>query len=121
MPTREEILAKARNGQVHEFAVPEWGDDPVYIRVLSAKTQLALTDGVEAKDMPFRVLVGCVCDADGNPIFQDGDEEALQEFPFPVIMRVFAEAARVNGLSSAELEEAASHFEPAQDGASSSG
>lgn len=121
MPTRDEILAAARKVDPRPLVVPEWGDDPVYLRVLSARDQLALSDGTEPQEMPFRVLVACVCTVDGAPVFEPGDEETLKEFPFPVIMRVFAEAARINGLSSAELEEAAAHFERAQDGDSSSG
>lgn len=120
MPTREEILAAARHGKPQPLDVPEWGGT-VWLRVLSAKDQLALTEGIEQRDVPFRVLIGCVCDEDGNAIFEQGDEDALMEQPFPVIMRVFAEAAKLNGLSSRELEEAVSHFEPAQGVGSSSG
>jgi hypothetical protein len=119
MPTREQILAAAEAPTLEAFEVPEWGDDPVYIRALSAKDALTLTDGVPEIEVPFRLLVGCICDAEGSPIFEPGDEETLKLFPLGVIMRVFERAAAVNGLSASELEGAVSRFEPAQGNGSS--
>lgn len=120
MPTREEFLAAARHGKPHKIEVPEIWSEPVYIRVLSAKDQISLTEGRDQSQVPFRVLVACICNEDGTPILQQGDEDILAEFPFPVILRVFTEAARINGISSQELEEAVAHFEPAQGDSSSS-
>jgi hypothetical protein len=90
--------------------------------VLSAKDQLALTDGIEAKDMMFKVLMACICNEDGTPFFEAEDEtEFLPNEDAPIVMRVFTEAARVNGLSSAELEEYAAHLERARGEGNSSG
>jgi hypothetical protein len=124
MATREGVLARARERQSkpRPFDVPEWADDPIYIRVLSAKDQLALTDGIEAKDMMFKVLMACICNEDGTPFFEAEDEtEFLPNEDAPIVMRVFTEAARVNGLSSAELEEYAAHLERARGEGNSSG
>lgn len=115
--TRDQILAARRNRKPHRFEVPEWGGD-VFIRVLSAEDQLAY-DGVEAKEVPGRVLIDSLCDENGERLFTDEDYAELIKEDFPVIMRVFAEAAHLNGLSTKELDEAMSAFEQAPDAARS--
>jgi hypothetical protein len=119
VPTREQILAAAEAPALEPFDVPAWGEDPVYIRALSARDALAFTDGVPELEVPFRLLVGCICNADGSPVFEPGDEEALMRFPLPVIMPVFERAAAINGLSGEELEGAVSRFDAAQGNGSS--
>jgi hypothetical protein len=118
--TREQIIAARADRKPVLHDVPEWGGS-VYLRVLSAADQVALSDGVEAKDMPLLVLVHCIVDDDGQRIFGDDDVDELGQEQFPIIMRVFAAAAKINGLSTAELDAAIASFAPAQDGFSSSG
>lgn len=117
--TREQILASRKDRKPVLLSVPEWGGD-VYVRVLSAADQMALSDGVEPKDMAIRVILHCLVTEDGNQIFADDDAEELAKEDFPVIMRVFAFVAKLNGLSTKELEEAMESFAPALDEFSSS-
>jgi uncharacterized protein YfaA (DUF2138 family) len=112
--TREQILASRRDRKPHRFEVPEWGGD-VFIRVLSAKDQMLLADGTDPKDTPVKVLLYSLVDEDGARLFTDEDFGALLEEDFPVIMRVFSEAAHLNGLSTKELDEAMEGFASAPD------
>src|SRR5262249_31168557 len=109
---RARILGLQRDRKPVPLEVEEWGDG-VYMRVLTAAEQADLPEGTDPKDMPVRVILHCLVDAGGERIFADNDFEALEGFPFPEIMAVFAKVAKVNGLSSTELEEAVERFRTA--------
>jgi hypothetical protein len=118
--TREQILAARQDRKPHRFHVPEWGGD-VFIRVLSASDQMALSDISEQKDMPITVLLHSLVSEDGARLFADDDFQELAKEAFPVILRVFSEAAHLNGLSTKELDEAMEGFQQAPDASSSTG
>jgi hypothetical protein len=118
--TREQILAARHDRKPQLFDVPEWGGS-VYLRVLTAADQIALSDDVTPKDVPLQVLVHAIVDEQGVRVFTDDDVDELAQEDFPVIMRVFAAAAKLNGLSTDELEAAVASFGPAPDAFSSSG
>src|SRR6266511_307714 len=118
--TREQILAAPRKRAPVPFEVPEWGGT-VYIKVLSAGDQVKMSSNGRAEaEMPIWLLVGCLVSKDGARLFTDEDVPALLEEEFPVIMRIFSEAARHNGLSTKELDEAMQSFGTTQAGDSSS-
>jgi len=112
--TREQILAARRNRKPQRFEVPEWGGE-VFIRVLSAEDQMALADGEDSKQVPVKVLCATLVDEDGTRLFTDDDAAELAREDFPVIMRVFSEAAKLNGLSTKELDEAMAGLQQAPD------
>jgi len=112
--TRDQILASRRDRKPVRLEVPEWGGD-VFVRILTAGEQAALADGIPQGEIPARVLVYCLVDEDGARIFTDEDVAALQDEAFPVILRVFTFAAKLNGLSTNELEEAMQGFAIAPD------
>jgi hypothetical protein len=112
--TREQILASRRDRKPVLLEVPEWGGD-VYVRVMSAADQAELSEGVKPAELPIRVILHCLVDEAGERILTDEDAEALAKEDFPVILRVFAFVAKLNGLSTKELEEAMANFVPAQD------
>ena len=118
--TREQILAARADRKPQRLEVPEWGGN-VYIRVLSARDQMSLSDSSKPEEMPIKVLLHSIVDEHGERILQDEDFEALAGEDFPIIMRVFAFAAKLNGLSTKELEEAMESFAPAPDEYSSKG
>jgi hypothetical protein len=121
MTARDQILGDGSNRKpVPLEGVPEWGED-VYVRVLSAKDQAELSDGAKPSEVPIRVLLHCLVDETAERILKDEDFDALASRDFPVIMRAFAFAAKLNGLSTKELEEAMESFAPAPDEYSSSG
>jgi hypothetical protein len=112
--TREQILASRHDRKPVPFDVPEWGGT-IWLRVLSAADQLAISEGLEARNVPLRVLVTCIVDDEGNRIFADDDADELAKEDFPIIMRVFGQAAKLNGLSNVELEDALASFAQAPD------
>ena len=111
---RARVLAIQTDRKPHPLEFEGWGPD-IYVRVLSSDDQLALSDAVADKEMPLQIVLHCLVDVDGERIFTDEDRAALGAFPFPEIMQVFAEVAKLNGLSNAELEEAVQSFAPAPD------
>jgi hypothetical protein len=118
--TREQILAARSKRKPVTVPVPEWGGD-VLIRVLSAGDQATLaSNGHPQGEMPVRILLATLVNEQGKALFGEEDVPALMEEEFPIILRVFAEAARLNGLSTKELEEAMASFGTAQERRSSS-
>jgi hypothetical protein len=117
--TREQILAARRHRKPHRFEVAEWGGE-VFIRVLSAEDQADLSKGTEPEDTPIKVLIRSLVSEENEPLFTDEDFAELAKEDWPVIMRVFAESAHLNGLSTKELDEAMAGFAQAPDESSSS-
>lgn len=107
--TREQILAARRNRKPERMEVPEWGGD-VFLKVLTAQEQSDLSEGVTGRELMGRLLIRSIVDEDGNRLLRDEDFGALMEHEFPVIVRVFGEAARLNGMTNRELEEAIQHL-----------
>lgn len=117
--TRQQILAARKDRKPTRLEVPEWGGD-VFIRVLSVEDQLQWED-MPQREVVMRCLVIALVDEDGRRIFEDGDETELAREEFPVIMRVFSEVAKVNGLTSKELDDAMASFVAAPDESSGTG
>jgi hypothetical protein len=114
--TREQILA-ARHREDRKpvkVEVPEWGGD-VYLRVMTVADQVALSEDVKPAEMPVQVLLHCLVDETGTRLLEEEDAEALAEEDFPLVLRLFGAAAKLNGLTSKELEEAMAGFEQARD------
>jgi hypothetical protein len=97
-----------------EVPVPEWGFS-IWLRVLTIADQVALAEGKRAEQMPVEVLLATVVDEDGAPVFTEDDRELLSNEEAPLIIRLFGEAAKLNGLSSKELEAAMEAFAKARD------
>jgi hypothetical protein len=114
--TREQILAARVDRKPQRLEVPEWGGE-VYIRVLSARDQMALSDSSKPEETPIRVLLHSIVDEHGERILRDEDFEALAGEDFPIIMRIFGSAAKLNGFSNKELEAAIENFGPSPNGA----
>ncbi len=118
--TREQILAARSRRKPIPLEVPEWGGT-VYIKVLSAGDQVEMSsNGHKDAELPVWLLAGCLVSEDGERLFTDEDVPGLLEEEFPIIMRVFSEAARHNGLSTKELDEAMQSFGTTQADDSSS-
>ena len=112
--TRDAILAAVDKTarEVTPFEVPEWGGT-VYIRKLSVLDlkKTGFFDGSgDPNDIPVKVVAACLAAEDGSALFSTEDVEALAAGSFQIILRVFAECAKVNGLSAEELEGTAETF-----------
>jgi hypothetical protein len=111
--TPEEIFASRKGRKPERLEVPEWGGH-VFVRVMSVNEQLALFENVKDKDFPVSVLLHAVCDEEGKPIFSSPEHAAeLANEDFPIVMKVFRVAAKLNGFSNKELEGATESFKPA--------
>jgi hypothetical protein len=111
---RARVLAIQTDRKPHPLQFEGWGPG-IYVRVLSADDQAALSETTAETEMPLRIVLACLVDAEGERIFTDEDRPALGAFPFPEIMTVFGEVAKLNGLSTKELDEAMASFAPAPD------
>jgi len=107
--SRDQILSSPRSAPV-PFDVPEWGG-VVYLKILSVADQQAISEGVAPADVPVRLLVHALVDEHGHRLLEDADALALADQEFPLVMRVFAEAARLNGMTTDEFDEAMASFE----------
>jgi hypothetical protein len=102
---REQILASQADRKPVALDVPEWGVT-VWLKQLTVADQIALSEGSKPEAVPVQVLIACLVDDEGKAIFTEADTEALSNEAAGVVVRVFGEAARLNGLTSAELDKA---------------
>jgi len=109
---RERILAKQKT-KVVPFYVEEW-EETVYIRQLSVDDQEDLAKNRTQAEQVAAVLIASLVDGDGNPVFLPEDASEIRKMPFAAVLEVFAEAAKLNGLTSKELDEAMASFAKAR-------
>lgn len=106
MLTRDQIL-KADDLKKEEVSVPEWGGS-VYIREISAGERLrfeAIHNKDPQKNFFSRVAIACVCDENGNALFNEGDIELLEEKSLPVLTRIYKVFEKINKTGMEEYEE----------------
>lgn len=108
--SREEIFAARKDRKPVELEVPEWGGS-VFVKHLTVADQVELQNHTQPGEMPIAVLIATLVDENEEPIFSLADAEELSKEAFPVVLKVFAFVAKLNGLSNAELEEAMRNFE----------
>jgi hypothetical protein len=114
--SREEVrraILEAAEVKPTQIDIAGW--PPVYIRLLSVDDQLGLSENREPKEIPLLILIHALCDENGELLFGEDDLPMLRKQPFPRIMEAFGAAAKINGLSNAELEEALATFKQAPD------
>lgn len=107
MLSKEQILG-ARDHQIREVDVPEWGGTAC-VRSLSGASR----DRIEAAFMANQteglkalVVAMSLCDADGNLLFGVDEAEQLQEKSGAVLDRLFEAAWEISGLKAGSLEAA---------------
>ena len=52
------------------------------------------------------LLIACVCDADGKPVFEAADRDMIKPMPYAVITPLTEAAARVSGLGGKAEDDA---------------
>jgi len=109
---RERIFEKNKAKRV-PFYVEEW-EETVYIRTLSVDDQADLSQGKTQAQMVSAVLIASLEDEEGQPIFLAEDAAAIRKMPFTAVLEVFSEAAKLNGLTNKELDEAMASFRQAR-------
>lgn len=113
---KEQILT-ANDIKTEKVAVPEWGGH-IYVRVMSGKER----DDYEASclkqvsptrfitDMSMvraKLAARCICDENGQRLFDNKDIAALAEKSGRALDRVMEVAERINGLSKQDMEKLA--------------
>lgn len=112
---RQKILA-ARPRALEPLEVPEW-DTTVWIKELTLKERdvfekqqiIRGEDGSMSMDtmgLKARLIILCVCDEDGNQVFSQEDEVAVNELGAAVMEKVFSACQRVNKMRKQDTEEA---------------
>jgi len=99
--TRSDILQADDLPPAEKVDVPEWGGT-VYVRAISAMELEDFTTADNPKNVRGRFAALTVCDADGKRIFKDEDGAALGTKSMAALNRVWAVAARLNGITPDE-------------------
>lgn len=122
---RKQVLTAIdeRKKDVETVPVPEWGGE-VGIRRLSAADldKAGFFGGGEKTTIEIArsVLSMTLCDENGERLFSDQDIAELDEADVNVTLKLFNEAARINGLLEGEMTGMVASFSEAQPGDTSS-
>lgn len=116
--------------KTEEVYIPEWGG-VVRVRGLTASQRDQLeSDSLQFKgrnqtinlqNMRARMVVFCVVDAEGNPLFTERDIRALGDRSARALDRIFDVATRLSGMGNSDIEELTKNSESDQSEDSSSG
>lgn len=112
--TKGEIL-NAEDKTIERIELPEWGEGAhAYVQTLASIERDALEEsmtqkegGVSLHNFRAKLAVKTLCDAEGNRIFDDGEEMLLGRKSSKALGRIFDVATRLNGLSEKDVEELA--------------
>lgn len=122
--TREQILS-APDTTTREVDVPEWGGR-VLVKSLTSKERAQYEESImitrgkgrkRERDVDLltareQLVVRCVVDPDGNPLFEPGDVIALGKKSGAAMSRVSEVAMQLAGLSETDLEELEGNSSP---------
>jgi hypothetical protein len=105
--TAADIRKAAFNSTVPQETVdvPEW-ESTVTVKGLSAGAAvdfyaIASNDGeIDQRAWQPNLLIACVYDADGKPVFESANRDMIQDMPSSVVTRLAGIAARLSGLGS---------------------
>lgn len=111
MLTREEILSKTtlKTEKVH---VKEWGGDVIVSEMTGAARDAYEQEIVkrnahgDRENVRAKLLIATLVDESGNHIFSSKDINAVGALPFSAIEQLCAIAAKVNGFTTEELDNA---------------
>jgi len=126
--SKEEIF-NIKDIEIREVYVPEW-NGTVYIRTMSGVDRdrfdeslqsATRKDGtVDIRTLRARLLALCICDASGSPLFSLADVEKLNQKSSKALMRLFAVAQDLNGLTEEAIQELLGNSEGDRSAASGS-
>ena len=107
--TKAKIL-EAQDLPREELDIPEWGGS-VWVRTMTgcerdAWEQSIVSGGkTDLTNIRARMAVKVVVDEKGERLFDDAEAKQLGRKSAPALDRIFAVAQRLNGLSSADVDE----------------
>jgi hypothetical protein len=110
--SRQQIIGNKRACKMVEIAVPHWGGN-VMVKELTGSEldafeagmakeyEKAMKGGKEYKpNVRALILLCCICDAEGKPIFEEGDQEALGNLPAWQIEALIDNADQLNRITA---------------------
>jgi hypothetical protein len=112
MLTRETIL-KTDDRRIEPVKLPEWGGE-LFVRNLSgtelsdwqdlcaSRTDPKTKKVTNSRGLKGALLVAAACDADGAPVFQEGDAEWLEGKNAAPLNRVWDKACEMSGIGGDE-------------------
>lgn len=121
--SRDEVKAAMadRRAATEPLDVPEWGGT-VYVRRLSADEAEAVGLFTPEAVPTTRKMVGmigaCLVDEAGLRLFEENEVREIGTSDFQLVMRLFTEVVKVNGLDADASAEAVAGFSAAQGDAS---
>jgi len=118
MDLREQIRSCDDSKVSEPIPCPEWGGDTVlYVRIISGSERDAFDAAsfvqkgkkreMSLQDIRARLVCLAACDATGSPVFRRGDEKWLTRKSTVPLDRLYAAAAKLNGLTTEDIEELA--------------
>lgn len=114
MSLRDDLIANASGTLDGPVEVPGWSHK-VYVRSLSGREQLAITDKTQdEKEIALRTCLMSIVDENGVRELDDEDYDLFLDQPLSTLMPLLMKSAKKNGLGENEIEEAVEGFTPAQ-------
>jgi hypothetical protein len=105
--------------------VPEWGGT-VYLRIMSGAERDAFEDEtyringkvaeLNRKNFRARLLVRCLCNSSGSPLYSPADAAELGQQPADILDRLATMASEINGMSAKDVESLAKNSDAAPSG-----
>jgi len=81
--------------------IPEF-EDYVYVTSLTTRelqeAEAARAEGADSAELLYKQVLCCVCNEDGQPIFQKTDREIVENLPFAVVKRLSEAVNEISGL-----------------------
>ena len=107
--SKQDIL-KQHKIQVESVQVPEWQGE-VFVRQMTAKQRDDFESSMlgnnknRYKNIRGRLAAFCLCDENGQRLFDDKDAEQLGDLQASALDRLLPVIQRLNGMSNDDLEE----------------
>jgi hypothetical protein len=113
---REVVLPGGKKARIRSLNAAEWAEAD------SANYDFKKGGGlsrVGVKESDLRLIAACVCDDDGNPLFNVGDIQALGTIDTAILLPLIREIKEHCGISR-DVEDTLKNFAPTTDSASRS-
>lgn len=91
---KEVPLSDGRKVRIRSITEAEWAD--IDIKTIDAKKGGLSLAGLRQSDT--RLVIACVCDGDGNPLFRESDSESLSKLDAAVFVPLVREIKEHCGL-----------------------
>tara|TARA_Y100001968_G_C19321768_1_gene699667 strand:- start:119 stop:472 length:354 start_codon:yes stop_codon:yes gene_type:complete len=112
--SKDAILA-AKDTDVHEVDVPEWGGSILLRSMTGAQRnnyehwahKQSNLKSPDYRGIRERLIISCAVDADGKPLFTEDDLAALSDKNSEVIDRLHAKCRLICGMDDEAIEDAA--------------